>query len=735
MGQPRGRPGSPGAVLAPTALRPPATPEQLVQARRPRPVWPIWFLGSGLALFAVRSMAAQLHPATDAQAQLIDLIRSGWELMAAIAAIVIGLTALIIQLCCEPRGAATFRVLAAAGKGLHLGPNQLTLKGSRWKRGWRRRRLLSGVLRYAPGHVTEDLSADLAEALEPFAAGVLLIRWEPDRDRFVMNPRPAAAPRLEDEYSMVGAMTRTLEHIFGTLDVDQQATHISGSGEVSEFVAGYHHTTRDLAESFRQRIKVILDAKTPCPTGYWMVKLDPATSRITVLPSQPMPTVAQLPLTTPTTEDRMRIPIGMAAGDDIVWWEPAINPHMLLVGPTGSGKTIFINSMIDLAAARGWLIDLLDPKELSYRGYIPESLKAKGLPLWPGINRVATSELEMEEAIDDIYEELRERYYQLKIFGITEQELRPRLAIIDEAGEMVERLNAFHTSEAKYLALIEKAVAEGRNPDDVSKPKGARNPQLAKLWSLLRLGRQAKIFVITATQRPDVNFIPGEARSNLVARVAMGKQDGAALDMVFNTRHIQQRIHETIVDPDTGEKLLKRIRGRATVDVGYGPVSVQTFWTPDPALVITGELDEAGRQLVARQFAYVCRSAALWGVTEINPAWTGFDVPAPTDIVDKKRKLVASALAADLARPSETVKTRDQPAHGRPARSLSPGDVAVLEIDGEQVTVEITEVEDDPSYLGDEQEIHELQITYRSIDSGELGVTTLADDEKVLTDA
>ena len=84
------------------------------------------------------------------------------------------------------------------------------------------------------------------------------------------------------------------------------------------------------------------------------------------------------------------------------------------------------------------------------------------------------------------------------------------------------------------------------------------------------------------------------------------------------------------------------------------------------------------------------------GDTEINPAWTGFDVPAPTDIVDKKRKLVASALAADLARPSETVTTRNEPAQGRPARSLSPGDVAVLEIDGEQVTVEITEVEDDP---------------------------------------
>ena len=355
MRQSLGRAKSAGSTLQAPALRPPATPEQLVHARRSRPVWPIWLLGSGLALFAVRVMAAQFHPSTDAQAQVADLVRSGWELTAALAAIVVGVIALIIQMCTEPRGAATFRVLAAAGKGLHLGPNQLTLKGSRWKRGWRRRRLVSGILRYAPGQVTEDLSVALGEALEPFAAGVLLISWEPDRDRFVMHPRPESAPRLEDEYSMIGAMTRTLENILGPLDVDQQATQISGSGEVSEFVAGYHHTTRDLAESFRQRIKVILDAKTPCPTGYWMVKLDPATSRITVVPSQPMPTVAQLPLTTPTTEDRMRIPIGMAAGDDIVWWEPAINPHMLLVGPTGSGKTIFINSMIDLAAARGWL--------------------------------------------------------------------------------------------------------------------------------------------------------------------------------------------------------------------------------------------------------------------------------------------------------------------------------------------------------------------------------------------
>ena len=723
------------AMPSPAALRPPPTPGQLVQARRPSPVWPRWTLGLGIALLAARSMTSDLQADTEARGQVLDLIRSSQPV--GIALVAVGVLALAVQIVVEPRGAAVLRVLSAAGKGMRLGPNQLTLRRTRWRRGWRKRRLVSGVLRYAPGQVTEDLGAELAEALGPFVVGDLLIRWEPDRDRFVLRQRPATNPRMEERHSTVGTMTRTLEHILGGLIVDQDQTNVSDSGEVSQFVATYPQTTRDLAESFRQRLKVILDAKTPCPTGYWMVKLDPASSRITVQPSQPMPRLAELPLVALTPADRMRIPVGVAAGGQIIHWEPASSPHMLLVGPTGSGKTIFINSMIDLVAARGWRIDLLDPKELSYRGYIPESLQAKGLPPWPGINRVATSELEMESAIDDLYEELRERYYQLKIFGVTEQQLQPRLAIIDEAGEMVERLNAFHTSEAKYLALVEKAIAEGRNPDDVVKPKGTRNPVLLKLWSLLRLGRQAKIFVITATQRPDVNFIPGEARSNLVARVAMGKQDGPALDMVFNTRMIQQRIHETITDPDTGEKLITRIRGRATVDIGGGPVSVQTFWTPDPALVITGELDQNGVDLVARQYAYVCESAARWN--QGNPTRSDPDAPAPVDIVDRKKKLVATALAADLAKPDEMVNRRPQPEQGQPAKTLTAGDVAILEIDGEQLSVEITDVEDDPTYLGEEGELRELQITYRIADghnrSGELGVTTLVEDEKVLIDA
>src|SRR6476646_4271643 len=306
------------AMPSPAALRPPPTPGQLVQARRPSPVWPRWTLGWGIALLAARSMTADLQADTEARGQVLDLIRNSQPV--GIALVAVGVLAVVIQVVVEPRGAAVLRVLSAAGKGMRLGPNQLTLRRTRWRRGWRKRRLVSGVLRYAPGEVTEDLGAELTEALGPFVAGDLLIRWEPDRDRFVLRQRPVTNPRREERHSTVGTMTRTLEHILGGLIGDQDQTNVSDSGEVSQFVATYPQTTRDLAESFRQRLKVILAAKTPCPTGYWMVKLEPASSRITVQPSQPMPRLAELPLIPLTPSDRMRIPVGVAAGGQIIHW-------------------------------------------------------------------------------------------------------------------------------------------------------------------------------------------------------------------------------------------------------------------------------------------------------------------------------------------------------------------------------------------------------------------------------
>ena len=112
----------------------------------------------------------------------------------------------------------------------------------------------------------------------------------------------------------------------------------------------------------------------------------------------------------------------------------------------------------------------------------------------------------------------------------------------------------------------------------------------------------------------------------------------------------------------------------------------------------------------------------------------GFDAQGPVDIVDRRKKVVATTLAADLAKPDEVVNRRRQPKQGQPAKSLTAGDIAILEIDGQQLSVEITDVEDDLTYLGEDEELRELQITYRITEghdrSGELGVTTLVEDER-----
>lgn len=731
-----------------TVPAPPVTPGQLIQARTRRSIWPVRLLGAGVAAIAVNAFTADLTLATPEQQQLVNIAQQ-WAAPAAVVLLLVGAGWWLLEWSNgESSSAAIVRVTAAAAAGLHLTASQVRLTNVRWRRGPRRRLrrgpriLLTATITYPTGVIVSDQSSDLAAALAPFTAGfgAPTARWQPHRDSFHVATPPPAAPQIQDTYTTVGTLAKVAQYLLGELVVDQQRTEVDdNTGAVIRFVATYPHTTRDTAESFRLRLKYLLDAKAPCPTGYWMVQLDPSTNTLTVSPSQPLPTAAALPLTDISGRNRDRLAVGVGAGDTTAWWEPAVHPHMLLVGPTGSGKTILINSLIEQAAARGWLIDLFDPKELSYRGFMPGALRDVGLPDWPGIHRVATSESEMEEGIDELYEELRSRYCQLKVFGVTEQQLQPRIAIIDEAGELVERLNAWHTSEEKYTHLVEAAIAAGRNPDSVAKPKGTRNPLLLKVWSLLRLGRQAKIYVVTGTQRPDVTFIPGEARANLTARVAMGKQDGAALDMVFNTRLIQQRVHETVVDPMTGEKTLRRIRGRATADLGDGPVSVQTFWTPDPSKLITGELSAADQALVRRQATWVAASAAGWDGTgdELRTIPIPVSLHKP-ELVGRKTEMVTRALDFDLGKPADTAVVEPPPADSRPARTLAAGDTARLEIDGHDLAVEIVEVEDEPTYLEEPGEVHELQVTYRITEgphAGDLGVTTLADDERIMIDA
>ena len=380
------------------------------------------------------------------------------------------------------------RVLTAASAATRVGIDGLSLRRARWAR-WGRG-LRSGVLKYRPAEaVVEDWSETLAAVLAPHVAAPVTVRWIPRNCRFEITPRPVVPLRIEERSPQLGKLVEALAHVIGALLVDQRRSAVDEDGSVQRLVARYAHTTRDIADTFRQRVQLVLDAKAPSPTGYWTVRWDPAGNEVTVLPSQPLPRRADYPVLMPGRDQQMIIPLGVGDGGQVVSWQPALFPHLMAVGPTGTGKTVFLFGLIISCLLRGWVIVLLDPKELSFRGFDPQALVGRGFAPWGGIVSVATTEAEMEEAIGFFHSNMRNRYAAIKGFEVSEDDLPPVLMIVDEAGELVERLNEYQSSEEKHQDLQDRAERAGVDAKDLAKPKGVKNPELRKVWSSGWAGR------------------------------------------------------------------------------------------------------------------------------------------------------------------------------------------------------------------------------------------------------
>lgn len=697
----------------------------------------------GLAIAALRWVLLSWSPdPSPRQVPLVEVLidlfnrlreSTGWAYPAAAALAGVGITLWAFGIRRHRHDADAERISAAAATVLRVPTASIRLR----KVGWSRGQMTHGRLHYPRGGVISDLSEDLATALGPFAAAPLQAEWHRRADRFILRPRPARPARIEETQPAIKQVFLPLEQLITGVTVDQRQTWVDKQGDVEQMVVTYPMTTRDIGDAFPQRVQAVLDAKSPSPTGYWSLNWDPAANSVTIHPSVPLPTSAPYPLTPPA--HRMRVPIGMGEGGAVAEWDPVHNPHLLIVGPTGTGKTIFLNNLITGALARSWTVSIGDPKKLSYRGFDPTVLAARGLPIWPGITMVGTSDRDIERVIDDAYQLMDRRYEQIRTFGVLEKDLQPHLLVLDEISELVARLNAYQVADEKLHDLQTEAVAEGRDPAEVNKPKGTKNPEVLKIWSLLRLGRQCLVFVLLATQRPDVSYIPGDARDNVLAKGGLGKLSGHALEMVFGTRAVQQRVHEIGVDPQTGRRTRVRIPGRATLDLGSGPMTVQPFWTPDPAKAITGELSSTDHALVADLHAFVTtHHRAPYGaspaVSEGSGSWstpiTPLTRPLPVPVEDD----VGTGVIA-VEELSTTVFDEVDPQDYQQLRAdqLTGDRVVLLEVDGRATLVRIVDIEPDP--FGEDDE---LQVTYEIAGpderAGQPGVTTLSAREPVLAE-
>ena len=228
-----------------------------------------------------------------------------------------------------------------------------------------------------------------------------------------------------------------------------------------------------------------------------------------------------------TSSDWDSIPLGVGGAGQAVGLDLNLGPHSLVVGPTGSGKTVELLQHIVSALTRGHQIAVIDPTKAGL-----DFIKIK-----PWVTVWADTLPAAQTAIERIYAEVQRRkavlqreecvkWSELPAAVRDAENIRPMTVIIDEFGSLV-----LQDESAKSLPRD--------HPQRVA--IDAENLSRAVILSLTaRIAREARyagIHLAIALQRPDAGIISGEMRANLTSAVqlaAPGKPLSLdALRMVF----------------------------------------------------------------------------------------------------------------------------------------------------------------------------------------------------------
>lgn len=178
-------------------------------------------------------------------------------------------------------------------------------------------------------------------------------------------------------------------------------------------------------------------------------------------------------------------------------------PHMLIAGQTGSGKTYFICWILMSLAKNHYDFSIIDAKssDLSQLGQII------------GSEKVATTAPQAAALLRGLSAEMDDRYRQLNNvsqFGADWREicLNPKFLVFDEVAALI-------------------AIADKKTAAEI----------MAYLKNIILKGRQAGIFVIISTQRPDAEALDTSIRDQLGVRIALGAMSPIGYSMVFGKNY------------------------------------------------------------------------------------------------------------------------------------------------------------------------------------------------------
>lgn len=242
-----------------------------------------------------------------------------------------------------------------------------------------------------------------------------------------------------------------------------------------------------------------------------------------------------------------QFPLGVTRGNREVVWDVLREPHMLLGGPTGSGKSVIQRAII---------AHTLENPEWNFVGI---DLKRVELSVYKRYtNTVKTVATELETAVAALIQvqaAMNERYEVMQTRGVMDY-----LSLRDEHGNRPKSILVM-IDEAFVVLAPEGYRGEGGKERDMLHGEAARLVQ-----NIALLGRAAGIHLVIATQRPDAAVVPEVARDKFDMRVAAGRMSSIPSALLVDSN--------AAVD-------LPRIKGRGLI-VASGEAEETQFYYASP---------------------------------------------------------------------------------------------------------------------------------------------------------
>ena len=289
---------------------------------------------------------------------------------------------------------------------------------------------------------------------------------------------------------------------------------------------------------------------------------------------------------------KIPLALGVDIGGNPMYFDLAKMPHVLIAGRTGSGKSVFVQSII-MSVLYHFTPDkcklmIIDPKGVDF-GF------------WDDIPHLITPIIKLDpnaavNALKWSVQEMENRYKRLLDFGVQNIEAyNEAVAAKRAAGEVVTKQVAVGTdpetgelefetqevdlSDMPYIVIVIDEVADLMSL--------ARKDVEACVQRLAQKARAAGIHLVMATQRPDATTITGvikanfptrisfQARSNIDSMTTLGEKGAENLlacgDMLFSEAgRVPVRIHGAFIEPHEMTRVADFLRAQGEPEYAPG---------------------------------------------------------------------------------------------------------------------------------------------------------------------